>query len=207
MSEGLIRYLVERLKDELPGDESRMALEPPMSYGRHRGPAPDYARRAAVMLVLQQGNSGVSVPMVQRRKDLAYHPGEMAFPGGGLEFVETWAEAALRECQEEIGVGPAAIRVCGMLTPMYVFGSFNLVMPIIGVSTTISEYVIDQGEIERVVDVPLNQVTPENIQTTPRALAGVDREVPCYEFGEATVWGASAMMLAELSGLMSDFCG
>ncbi len=55
MSEGLIRYLVDRLKDELPGDESRMALEPPMSYGRHRGPAPDYARRAAVMLVLHQG--------------------------------------------------------------------------------------------------------------------------------------------------------
>ncbi|MAQ90152.1 MAG: hypothetical protein CMM03_09885, partial [Rhodopirellula sp.] len=93
------------------------------------------------------------------------------------------------------------------LTPMYVFGSFNLVMPIIGVSTAMSEYVIDQGEIERVVDVPLNQVTPENIQTTARALAGVDREVPCYEFGEATIWGASAMMLAELSGLMSDFCG
>ena len=121
-----------------------MALEPPMSYGRHRGPAPDCTPCSSHASSLQQGNSGVSVPMVQRRKDLAYHPGEMAFPGGGLELGETWAEAALRECQEEIGVGPAAIRVCGMLTPMYVFGSFNLVMPIIGVSTTMSEYVIDQ---------------------------------------------------------------
>lgn len=203
--EELKEYLRNRLNKSLPGAKAQMALEPAMSYGRHRGPAPGYARRASVMLLLHADDGEITVPMVKRRDDLAFHPGEMAFPGGGLERDESWTQAAVRECFEETGIRPEQIEVLGMLTPLYVFGSVNLVMPVLGVGKRPPSYKIDEAEIDRVIDVPLEVVGTGRVGTTIRHLAGVFREVPCFHVENAEIWGASAMMLAELSALMSDF--
>ena len=202
----LREYLYKRLLQPLPGSRAQMLLEPPMSYGRHRGPARDDARRAAVMILLHDEGDEITVPMVKRREDLAYHPGEMAFPGGGIEPGESWEQAAVRECCEETGIGASQIEVYGNLTPMYVFGSCNLVMPVIGIGSKPETYHVDVDEIECVVDVPLSTVGSEHVGTTVRHLAGVYRQVPCFDVCGAEIWGASAMMLAELSALMSDFC-
>ena len=48
----LKRYLLNRFNEPLPGHRVQMILEPAMSYGRHRGPAPSDARRASVLLLL-----------------------------------------------------------------------------------------------------------------------------------------------------------
>ena len=204
--DNLREYLCSRFQLPLPGCEAQMALEPAMSYGRHRGPARDDARRAAVMILLHYDGDEITVPMVKRREDLAFHPGEMAFPGGGVEPGESWEQAATRECFEETGIAAEQIEVVGALTPMYVFGSFNLVMPVVGIGRKPESYRVDAAEIDCVVDVPLSIVTSEQAGTTVRPLAGVHREVPCFHVGGAEIWGASAMMLAELSALMSDFC-
>lgn len=201
----LREYLRSRLLRPLPGCEAQMSLEPAMSYGRHRGPARDDSRRAAVMILLYDEADEIAVPMVKRRTDLAFHPGEMAFPGGGVEPGESWEQAATRECFEETGVAAEQIEVYGTLTPIYVFGSHNLVMPVIGIGRKPANYHVDTAEIDCVVDVPLAIVTNEQLGTTVRPLAGVHREVPCFRVGGAEIWGASAMMLAELSALMSDF--
>ena len=203
----LAAFLSDRFCADLPGAQAQMPLEPPMSYGRHRGPAPDYARRAAVLLLMMETDQGLSVPMIKRRDDLVYHPGEMAFPGGGLEQGESWEEAALRECREEIGIAESSIQTFGYLTPIYVFGSLNLVMPVVAVGKRPIDYVVDLAEVERVVDVPLTDVGLNSITSTMRPLGGIERDVPCFDVGAAQIWGASAMMLAELSVLMSDFCG
>lgn len=198
-------YLNSRLQLPLPGHRVQMLMEPAMSYGRHRGPAPGSARRAAVMLLMHVTPSGISVPMVQRRGDLAFHAGEIAFPGGGVEAGESWEEAAVRECWEETGITASELELCGLLTPMYVFGSSNLVMPVLALGSRPENYIVDANEVERVVDVPLNRIRPETADTTQRCLAGVSRQVPCFRVERAEIWGASAMILAELSALMSDF--
>ena len=205
MIEHLKEYLSCRFTKPLPGLRAQLPLEPAMSYGRHRGPAPSYARRASVMLLLHIGGDGISVPMVQRRDDLAFHPGEIGFPGGGLEEGESWEQAALRECFEETGITAEQVELFGILTPIYVFGSTNLVMPVLGIGRRPAEYRIDKSEIQKVIDVPLKSVRPDCVGTTERRLAGMFREVPCFFVDDAEIWGASAMILAELSALMSDF--
>jgi len=65
---------------------------------------------------------------------------------------------------------------------------------------------VDVAEIECVVEVPLSTLGAEYVRTTVRHLAGVYRQVPCFDVDGSEIWGASAMMLAELSALMSDFC-
>jgi len=201
----LKKYLVKRFNEPLPGHNSQMLLEPAMSYGRHRGPAPRDARRASVMLLMHARGGEITIPMVKRRDDLEFHAGEMAFPGGGLEIGESWEEAAVRECNEETGIKSDQIEVLGILTPMYVFGSFNLVMPIVGIGPRPGSYTVDEAEINRVIDIPLEAVGADCISSTTRELAGVHREVPCFKVKGQEIWGASAMMLAELSVLMSDF--
>ena len=205
MMKELKKYLVKRFNEPLPGHKAQMLLEPAMSYGRHRGPAPRNARRAAVMFLLHAVDGEITIPMVKRRDDLEFHAGEMAFPGGGLEIGESWEEAAVRECNEETGVNADQIEVLGIMTPMYVFGSFNLVMPIVGIGPQPGSYTVDEAEINRVIDIPLEAVGADRISSTTRKLAGVHREVPCFKVKGQEIWGASAMMLAELSVLMSDF--
>ncbi|MCH2371800.1 MAG: CoA pyrophosphatase [Pirellulales bacterium] len=205
MMKELKRYLLNRFNEPLPGHRAQMILEPAMSYGRHRGPAPRDARRAAVMLLLHVSDDEITIPMVKRRDDLEFHAGEMAFPGGGLEDGESWEDAAIRECTEETGINAAQIEILGILTPMYVLGSRNLVMPIVGIGTRPPSYTVDKAEIERVVEVPLKAVGVDCISRTTRRLTGVDREVPCFKVKGHEICGASAMMLAELSALMSDF--
>ena len=79
-------------------------------------------------------------------------------------------------------------------------------MPVIGIGSKPETYHVDVDEIECVVDVPLSTVGSGHVGTTVRHLAGVYRQVPCFNVCGAEIWGASAMMLAELSALMSDFC-
>ena len=78
-------------------------------------------------------------------------------------------------------------------------------MPIVGIGPRPGSYTIDEAEIHRVIDIPLKAVDDDRISSTTRELAGVHREVPCFKVKGQEIWGASAMMLAELSVLMSDF--
>ena len=41
------------------------------------------------------------------------HPGQIAFPGGGIDAGESPEEAAVREAHEELGIDPAKIRMIG----------------------------------------------------------------------------------------------
>ena len=61
---------------------------------------------------------GVGLAVVLRRSDTVllgrrkseHGEGTWGFPGGHLEYSETWAECAKRECQEETGLTPENVR-------------------------------------------------------------------------------------------------
>ena len=62
-------------------------------------------KRASVALVLRQGNRGCELLLI-RRAERPRDPwsGDVALPGGGVEESESDLEAAIRECQEEVGL-------------------------------------------------------------------------------------------------------
>jgi 8-oxo-dGTP pyrophosphatase MutT (NUDIX family) len=73
--------------------------------------------RAAVAMILHQGDSGLEVLFIQRAAhDLDPWSGHIAFPGGKLENGEQECEAACRETLEEIGVDLGEGRYLGRLS-------------------------------------------------------------------------------------------
>ena len=74
------------------------------------------AGRAAVLVGLfEEPGVPLSVWLTQRGGQLSSHAGEVALPGGKQEGTETAEETALREADEEIGLGPGDCRVVGQL--------------------------------------------------------------------------------------------
>ncbi len=69
------------------------------------------ARKAAVLLGLFAVEGEMHLLFIRRATTLRSHSGEIAFPGGGSELIDSsLVMTALREAQEEIGLDPSNVR-------------------------------------------------------------------------------------------------
>ena len=103
-----------------------------LAYGRHYGPTPPDARRAAVIALLFHRNGEWIVPLTRRSDKLASHAGQISLPGGSIEMNESAEQASLREAEEELGIDARQIEPLGTLSPLYVFATGFLVHPFVG---------------------------------------------------------------------------
>src|SRR5262245_2174146 len=115
----MTEYLAARLDRGLPGRAAQRVMAPRLAYGRHYGPVPDDARRAAVLLALHKTMSGWSIPAIVRPETMKAHAGQVSLPGGLVEADETVVQTALREFEEELGTAAKQMQVVGQLTPVY----------------------------------------------------------------------------------------
>ena len=90
-------HLSAAIERGLPGHAAQRSMAHGLAYGRHRGPIPDDARRAAVLLALDPSSTGWSIPALLRPATMRSHAGQVSLPGGSMEAEETPAQAALRE--------------------------------------------------------------------------------------------------------------
>ena len=95
-------------------------------------PADPFRRflQAAVIVALAERPEGTAVLLELRARTLARSPGEVGLPGGRLEEGEGAWEAALRELEEELGIGPARVRRLGAL-PVFERARGELVYPFV----------------------------------------------------------------------------
>lgn len=110
-------------------------------------------RKAAVLCPLVM-RSEWYVILTQRPETMPSHPGQIAFPGGKAELNETIAQTALRETQEEIGVGADQIELIGRL-PSFDAVSQYRVTPFVGTVSPDAIIRPDPREVESVFEVPL----------------------------------------------------
>ena len=60
-------------------------------------------------------------------------------------------------------------------------------------------------EVDDVLEIPLDHLLdPQNIRRERWTIRGADVKVPFYVFGEHKIWGATAMVLAELLEILSS---
>ncbi|MGV3486333.1 MAG: NUDIX hydrolase [Planctomycetaceae bacterium] len=188
-------------------------LAPELAYGRHRGPAVATARRAAVaMAVLQRRDGSMFVPLTTRPKSLKHHGGQVSLPGGKVEPGESDLQAAMREFQEELGVSLEHATCCGALPPIYVFGSDNLVSPLVlfGEAST-DPWRPDLLEVDQVIEMPLEVIRTGRYMVRVTRTRELRRDLtvvgefkfrtPAIRYGVHRIWGATAMLLAELADL------
>lgn len=112
---------------------------------------------------------------------------------------------ALRECQEEIGVPPEEVTIMGRLSDVYIpLSNFNIT-PFVGTTPKIPNFVLSKNEVEEVVLVPLSELFDDRNKTS-LSFFRHDYEIvaPGYRVREHFIWGATAMMIAELEYLLKE---
>jgi hypothetical protein len=98
MTERLAERLTEAIAALPPRRDTARQLAPALAYGRHRGPAPEMTRRAAVAIALLKRDDGSTfIPLTMRPKSLKHHGGQVSLPGGKVELGESDLQAAMRE--------------------------------------------------------------------------------------------------------------
>ncbi len=190
------------LAGPLPGPEAQRGMAPRPRPGWRPGAMGDYRRLAAALLLIYPGD-GASIVLTIRSGALSHHSGQVSLPGGAVSEGETVSQAALREAGEEIGIDGAAVRVIGILTPLDIPVSGFLLHPVVGVMGHRPEFLAADGEVERILEVPVDDLLdPARIGFDHRLRDGVHYDVPFFGVGGEVVWGATAMVLAEFLWLL-----
>ncbi len=173
---------------------------------------PAAARRAAVLVLfgvldhLPAHAPGVPrVPadldvLLQRRSaTLGHHPGQVAFPGGGLEPHDAGpGAAALREAVEETGLDPGGVEVLGTLADVPLPVSDNLVTPVIAWWATPSRVAaVDHREAVEVFRTPVAELLdPARRGVLEHAGVRGRLRTPAFVVGaDVLVWGFTAVVL------------
>lgn len=203
-----IERLKLRLQQELPG---RTAHDRMMSRVKAMpGEIPKDAKPSAVLILLFPIQETWHVLYIQRAKDGHAHSGQISFPGGRQETDDADLKAtALREAHEEVGVMSSEVEVIGQLTSLYIpVSNFN-VYPFIALANERPEYHLQKAEVERVFEIPVQDLMREEIKKIARITSPLDtnfiRKVPAYQLPEDTIlWGATAMITSELEMILAE---
>jgi len=159
---------------------------------------------AAVLVPLvDRGADGLTVMLTRRTDHLSNHGGQISFPGGRCEPDDLDCVAtALRETEEEVGLGRDRITVVGELDD-YIVGTGYLVRPVVGIIVPPFELKPHDHEVAEIFEAPLDFVVdPANTQRHSRDVDGVARNHFAIVWHDYYIWGATAGMLRNLSELL-----
>lgn len=186
----------------LPGRLAHRTMAPELAYGRHHGPVPDDVRRAAVLLVLDPGEAGWSIPAMLRPPTMKAHAGQVALPGGLIELDETPVQTALRELEEELGCPYTAIEILGTLSPVFVFITNFEVTPLLAISREPLVFRPNPVEVAEVVRVGVRDLVDPGSRGSHLIRRGdLVFRAPHFAIGGQRIWGATSLILAEFAAL------
>lgn len=203
----IIERLRNVLEQPLPGHDAFLELSGykrlDVEHAQQQDPPP---RESAVLVLLYPRSDELHCLLMLRPQYDGVHSGQVAFPGGKRESGDpTLQHTALREFMEETGADTSKVQVLGALSPVYIPPSRMLVTPFVGFSEEIGPWDPDPAEVARLIEVPLSVLLREDIlkrRDQYIAIMGRTVEIPYFEMDGETVWGATALMIAELRELL-----
>jgi len=167
----------------------------------------DGQRGAAVLIPLVKRRVEATliwhVILTQRPETMPSHPGQIAFPGGKREAGEAILQTALRETEEEIGVGARDIKIIGRMPSFNAVSEYR-VTPFVGLVSANAVITPDPREVADVFEVPLDfLMNPEN--HVPRIVSYENREIHLTDMPYTgddgiyrNIWGMTAMTIFRL---------
>lgn len=179
-------------------------------------PHPELARQAAVLVLFgpreglkpsTDGRPPVIAPedcdvlLVERAATLDDHPGQIGFPGGGVEPLDQdVVAAAVREAVEETGLDPAGVEILGQLQQTELAISNFVVTPVLAWWAAPSPvFAVDLAESARVFRAPVSELLDPQL----RRMATVSRghstfRSPAFLVQQTVVWGFTGGILNKL---------
>lgn len=198
----------EKLRGSVPGGDPflpHMTGRTPADLAALRELLPKDLARAAVLVPMVEREHGLTVLLTRRASHLKHHAGQVSFPGGRIEAGDPgpW-EAALREAEEEIGLGPEYVSLAGYLGDHFVITGY-VVTPVVGFVRPGFSLKLDLTEVEEAFEVPLSFVLDRaNHVVRERHFGGRTFKGYDIPYQNHNIWGATAVMLMSLGRLLEQ---
>ncbi len=201
---------IERMEHRpLPGHGDFLELSgyqrPDLPLVRLRDPAP---KESAVLVLLYPQAGSMHTLLMLRPTYPGVHSGQVGFPGGHREAFDADLRAtALREFGEEIGAYTGHVRVIREMTPIYIPPSHSVVTPVLAYAPELGPTAPDPREVADLIPTAIEHLLREDILKHTRMFVkavGRELEVPYWDVDGHVVWGATALMIAELRALFHE---
>ena len=199
--------LQQRLLRPLPGGDAHEFFRAhPVGDVRplfdHRLPP----KPGGVLILLYEHGSQIRFPLIKRNEYVGAHSGQVSLPGGKTEPGEDSVQAALRECEEELGLDRMSVSVVGTLSEFFVMPSNYMVTPVVAYSEARPVYRPDPIEVCRVLEMDLDSIVRDDAIRQKEILVAEKYRMiaPHFEIDGEVVWGATAMMLNEFRMIVRE---
>jgi 8-oxo-dGTP pyrophosphatase MutT (NUDIX family) len=155
--------------------------------------------RPAAVLIAVVDRPEPTVLLTQRSAHLNDHAGQISFPGGKIDPTDASPlDAALREADEEVGLGREFIDPVGYLDLYGTAFGFRILPTVARVRPGFTLRV-SAAEVDDVFEVPLAfLMNPANHQIHAKEFRGIERSYYAMPYEERYIWGATAGILRVL---------
>ena len=172
--------------------------EAPVLFSDQRLDGATEFRSAAVLVALTE-RAEPGVLLLHRPSTMRSHPGQIAFPGGGIDPGESPVEAALREAHEELGIDPAAVRIVGASDVYKTHSGFEIT-PVLAIVPPDIEIVPNPLEVAQWFEAPAGfLLDPANHGQQSVEWEGAMRAYNEIVWREHNIWGITAALIVNLS--------
>lgn len=190
----------------LPGLAAHRRLVPPERRPDLGKAFPNERKVAAVLALLYPMNDRVCCALIRRPSYPGVHGGQIAFPGGQVESEDRdLLHTALREAWEEVGIQAEKVQRPTELTRLYIPPSRYEVVPFLGLSDRRPDFILQTSEVDELIELPLEELLEPKVygEVSVHTTRGL-LNVPAYQWRDEIIWGATAMIVAEISDLLND---
>lgn len=177
----------------------------------------------SVVIPLVEREGKLNILFEVRAKHLRSQPGEISFPGGGIEGDEEPLDAAIRETCEELGMDSGNMEVVGR-TDILITHHNKIIYPFVALIREDKLVNYSEAEVDHIFYVPVEYFFDnEPVIRRIRLLTGIDEEFPFkdemeinyrmaqgssdiyfYRYKDYVIWGLTAKILSNFIKLIKE---
>jgi 8-oxo-dGTP pyrophosphatase MutT (NUDIX family) len=198
------RELIKRLQQSLPGNLAHEAFAPYRKSFELQSESIRKKAAVGIHLYLHQGDWHFF--LIERSTYDGKHSAQMAFPGGKPEPTDRHLEhTARRESEEELAIPSNSGEKITELSMVWIPVSNFEVSPFVFVHDQRPQISINEREVAQCFEINLNDLLTEEAVSTRTIKVSNQvhmNNIPCFVLNEKVVWGATALILAELKMIL-----
>jgi len=158
---------------------------------------------AAVLVPLFQKDGRTCLLFTKRTDTVAYHKGQISFPGGMRDPSDSsLLQTALRETKEEVGLDVGPEHILGMLDDTPTISSNFVITPYVAFLDRPLLFDISRAEVRKVLQVPLDFLLAARPDEVMHNHDGKPLPVYYYQYGDDVIWGATGRMVKHFLDLV-----
>ena len=164
---------------------------------------------SAVLVPIYYKQGQYYILFTKRTERVKEHKGQISFPGGARQKGDrTLIDTALRECAEEIGLGPGEVEVLGELDDTITETSNYIISPFVGLIPWPYQFKVDGWETEEIIEVPISALMDEDcLRKETKIIGGQEVTSYFYHYRGRVIWGATARILRQFLDIFARVMG